>query len=163
MTHAENIYNYLWSIAPDGATNAELARQLGIASHQTVYMMTQELVRRRLLRGEQDGRTWRFYAVEPLYAPQRGAGPARGGASSGGAPTSQAFETLARHVLGDRYGVKLAPGAVRGVPKRFDLMSSEGDVIGDAKYYAHAGPARFAIIAEHVWLLEKTGAPEGVA
>lgn len=44
MTHAEKIYNYLWSIAPDGATNAELARQLSIASHQTVYMMTQELL-----------------------------------------------------------------------------------------------------------------------
>ncbi len=57
VTHAEKIYNYLWSIAPDGATNAELARQLSIASHQTVYMMTQELLRRGLLRGEQDGRT----------------------------------------------------------------------------------------------------------
>lgn len=158
MTHAEKIYNYLWSIAPDGATNAELARQLSIASHQTVYMMTQELLRRRLIRGEQEGRTWRFYAVEPPYAPRLGAMPAGSGASSDGALTSQTFETLARRVLGDRYGVNLSPGAVSGVPKRFDLVSPDGDVIGDAKYYARVGPARFSIIAEHVWLLEKTGA-----
>src|SRR5215210_3823889 len=58
VTHAENILNYLWSIAPDGATNGELARALGIASQQTVYMTTQDLQRRGLLRAEQRGRIW---------------------------------------------------------------------------------------------------------
>ncbi|MDP9374108.1 MAG: hypothetical protein M3Q65_16940 [Chloroflexota bacterium] len=160
MTHAERIYNYLWSIAPDSATNGQLARQLGIASQQTVYMVTQELLRRGMIRGEQSGRTWRFYAVEPPYRSPTSAAPAQRVAQVSGGLTPQAFETLARRILGDHYGVALSPGSVPGVPKLFDLVSPDGRVVGDAKYYARVGPARFSVIAEHVWLLEKTGAPE---
>lgn len=158
MTHAESIYNYLWSIAPDGATNGQLARHLGIASQQTVYMATQDLLRRGIIRGEQSGRTWRFYAVEPHYGSPGGTGAARSAAPASGALTPQGFETLARRILGDHYGVALSPGSVPGVPKLFDLVSPDGCVVGDAKYYARVGPARFSVIAEHVWLLEKTGA-----
>ena len=51
-----------------------------------------------------------------------------------------------------------------GIRKRFDYVSADQQVIGDAKYYTLVGrerlpPAKFATIAEHVWLLEKTGAP----
>ncbi len=46
MTHAEDILAYLWSLLPDGATNGQIARQLEIRSHQTVYMTTQDLARR---------------------------------------------------------------------------------------------------------------------
>lgn len=45
MTYAEQIVDYLWSIAPDGATNGQIARHLGIRSQQTVYMLTHDLVR----------------------------------------------------------------------------------------------------------------------
>jgi hypothetical protein len=37
MTQAERVLDYLWSVASNGATNGELARRLGIPSHQTVY------------------------------------------------------------------------------------------------------------------------------
>jgi len=53
MTYAERIQGHLRLIAPDGATNTEIARRLGIASHQTAYMATRELVRKRRMRGEQ--------------------------------------------------------------------------------------------------------------
>jgi hypothetical protein len=51
-----------------------------------------------------------------------------------------------------------------GIRKRFDFVSTDGQIVGDAKYYTLVGgerlpPAKFAIIAEHVWLLEKTNAP----
>jgi hypothetical protein len=51
-----------------------------------------------------------------------------------------------------------------GVPKIFDLVSEDRRIVGDAKFYTLVNgialpPAKFAIIAEHVWLLEKTGAP----
>ncbi len=73
------------------------------------------------------------------------------------------FEDLARQVFSQRFGVPLRPGQVAGVPKLFDLVSPDGDIIGDAKYYTlvngqHLPPAKFSIIAEHVWLLEKTQA-----
>jgi len=49
------------------------------------------------------------------------------------------------------------------VPKAFDLVSPDGSIIGDAKYFTlvkgqRLPPAKFSVIAEHVWLLEKTDA-----
>ena len=62
------------------------------------------------------------------------------------------------------FGVPLMPGKVAGIPKKFDLASPDRKVVGDAKYFTLVGgkqlpPAKFSVIAEHVWLLEKTGAP----
>ena len=42
-------------------------------------------------------------------------------------------------------------------------LKEQGRIVGDAKYYTRVRglklpPAKFATIAEHVWLLEKTGA-----
>ena len=49
------------------------------------------------------------------------------------------------------------------MPKKFDYVSADSQVVGDAKYYTMVGgirlpPAKFSVIAEHVWLLEKTSA-----
>jgi hypothetical protein len=60
-------------------------------------------------------------------------------------------------------GVPLTSGQVPGVPKQFDMISPDNRIVGDAKYYTmvrgqHLPPAKFATIAEHVWLLEKTEA-----
>lgn len=46
MSYKERILNYLWSVAPGGATNGQIARALGISSPQTVSMTTQELAGR---------------------------------------------------------------------------------------------------------------------
>ncbi len=51
MTQAERVLDYLWWVAPKGATNAELAGRLGIRSHQTAYMLTQELMHHGRIRG----------------------------------------------------------------------------------------------------------------
>jgi hypothetical protein len=61
-------------------------------------------------------------------------------------------------------GVPLTTGEIPGVPKQFDMISPDNQIVGDAKYYTlvrgkRLPPAKFATIAEHVWLLEKTGAP----
>ena len=159
MSYAEKIVSWLWAIAPDGATNSQIAERLGIASHQTVYMLKQDLVRRGIIRGERQDRVWVFYAVEAEDVSLPAVIPPAGG--QGLTPT--AFETLARRVLGAEYGVALWPGSVPGVRKRFDFVSPDQQVIGDAKYYTRVGgvglpPAKFSIITEHVWLLEKTGA-----
>ena len=64
MTQAERVLDYLWSVAPNGATNGELARRLGIRSHHTVYMLTQELMHQDRIRGSHSGTTWVFYVAE---------------------------------------------------------------------------------------------------
>jgi hypothetical protein len=163
MSYKERILDYLWSVAPDGATNGQIARSLGINSQQTVYLTTQELAARRLIRAAKEGATWVFYALNAqaddvaVHAPTSSVAHA-------GALTPMIFEALARRVLGDRYGTELSPGILAGIRKRFDYVSADQQVIGDAKFYTLVGrerlpPAKFATIAEHVWLLEKTGAP----
>ena len=44
------------------------------------------------------------------------------------------------------------------------MVSPDEDTVGDAKYFTlvrgkRLPPAKFSNISEHVWLLEKTGAP----
>ncbi|MFQ6135257.1 MAG: hypothetical protein ACE5KU_05525 [Nitrososphaerales archaeon] len=65
--------------------------------------------------------------------------------------------------MSDYFGVELRPGQPDGVPKLFDYVSDDGKITGDAKYFTlvrgrSLPPAKFSAIAEHVWLLEKTGA-----
>ena len=79
--------------------------------------------------------------------------------------THTLFEQLARFVMSDVYGVKLRSGKLGRVNKEFDMASPDGTIVGDAKYFSMVGgerlpPAKFSIIAEHVWLLENTGAKE---
>jgi len=78
-------------------------------------------------------------------------------------PNSTSFESLARKVFSQYYGTPLKPGSLPGIPKKWDLLSEDGTIVGDAKYYTLVGgsslpPAKFSTIAEHVWLLEKTSA-----
>ena len=58
---------------------------------------------------------------------------------------------------------KPAPCVNDNVAKVWDMVSADGNIVGDAKYYtlvrgSALPPAKFATIAEHVWLLEKTNA-----
>ena len=166
-TYKERILDYLWSVSPEMATNSQIRQGTGIKSHQQVYLLTQELMYARLIRGEQRGKEWVFWTDESpatqLASPGR---VSPGGLSSpaGRGLTPRAFEKLAQKVMSAHFGASLLPREVPGVPKRFDLVSPEKDIVGDAKYFAlvrgeRLPPAKFSIIAEHVWLLEKTGAP----
>jgi hypothetical protein len=158
MTQAERVQDYLWSVAPNSATNGELARRLGIPSRQTVYMLTQELMHQGRIRGLQSGTTWVFHVAEEPGT-LLGAGPALTNAT---APAAR-FVTLARCILSDRYAVALRPGSLPGVATVFDFVSPDHYVVGDGKYFGRGGgvglpAAKFSIVAEHVWLLEKSGA-----
>ena len=165
-TNRERILFYLLSIAPDAATNSQIRKATGILSHQQVYLLTQELMRAGLIRGERRGREWFFWTDEIRVA--QGISPMR---SSRGRPRAEAvghlspraFEDMARSVMSLHFGVPLTPGQVPGVPKEFDMVSPDGRIVGDAKYFTlvrgeHIPPAKFSVIAEHVWLLEKTDA-----
>ena len=166
-TNKERILDYFWSILPGVATNSQIRVATGIKSHQQVYLLTQQLLYAGRIQGEQRAREWAFWASESLAIQLASPGPApRREVSLRAAKelTPQAFEELARQVMSEHCGVALMPGEIPGVPKRFDLVSANKEIVGDAKYFTlvrgqRLPPAKFSIIAEHVWLLEKTGAP----
>ncbi len=73
------------------------------------------------------------------------------------------FESLAREVLSDKFGTRLTSLKLAGFPKKFDLVSSDGQIVRDAKFFSmvrgyKVPPAKWSVIAEHVWFLEKTKA-----
>lgn len=148
MTYAERILGYLWSIAPEGASNRQIADRLSIRSQQTVCLLTQELPRKGLIRREQRGREWVFFGDdEPMFG-----------------PTPAAFASLAQRIFGARSGTTLSSGVVPGARQRFDFVSPDGRIDGDTYVAPPLGggvPASvmFSPIAERVLPLEKTGAP----
>jgi hypothetical protein len=162
-TNKEKILDYLWSIAPKGAGNSDIQQATAITSHQQVYLLTQELRAQGLILGRQEGRQWLFYVHESAAVQLAPLGPARAGAFAG-LPTPRDFEQLAQRIMSRHFGVPLERRQLPGVPKEFDLVSPDGAIAGDAKYFTlvrgqRLPPAKFSIIVECVWLLEKTAAP----
>ncbi len=73
------------------------------------------------------------------------------------------FQKLARDRMSEHFGTPLNELTPVGIPKRFDLVSEDGQIVGDAKYLTlvrgkNIPPAKFMEIAGHVWLLENTPA-----
>src|SRR5260370_41733479 len=91
VSQAERVLEYLWSIAPNGATNGELARSLGIRSQQTVYMLTHQLLHQGRIRGALSGTIWVFHVAEEPST-TLGSGPA----SSIDTTPAARFHTMAR-------------------------------------------------------------------
>ena len=75
------------------------------------------------------------------------------------AVTGADFEVHARRTLEERWGVTLVSRVVTllgGVTHSFDLVSPDGAIVGDAKYYKDLKPipaAKLATISEYVFLL----------
>ena len=161
-TNIERVLDYLWSMGPDGATNARIREATGIQPHQQVYMITNELVRKAKIHSRRAGREWVFNIGETPEEILSSPGRAHPGTTLPKLTAAQ-FEDLARQAFSQRFGVPLEEAQVPGVPKLFDMVSLDGSIVGDAKYFAMVGgqrlpPAKFSIIAEHVWLLEKSQA-----
>lgn len=77
--------------------------------------------------------------------------------------SSAKFEETARRFMSKYFGVPLSQCKILNIPKLFDMVSDDGAIVGDAKYFTMVRgvsipPAKFSVIAEHVWLLEKTPA-----
>lgn len=73
------------------------------------------------------------------------------------------FEELARKVMSKYFGARLTERNPKGFPKRFDMVSSKEDIVGDAKFLTLVNktrlpPAKFMEISGHVWLLENVDA-----
>lgn len=74
--------------------------------------------------------------------------------------TPRVFEDFARFHMSTFFKKELRPRRREGWPKLFDMVSDDYQIVGDAKYMSmvrgkRLPPAKFSVIAEHVWMLEK--------
>jgi hypothetical protein len=73
------------------------------------------------------------------------------------------FEQHAAKFLGELWNVHLAERLVvmrGGVTKKFDLVSEDASIVGDAKFYKNipVPAAKWSTIAKYVWLLQHVDA-----
>lgn len=69
------------------------------------------------------------------------------------------FQDFVSKEMGNYFGVHFSEKNPGGFPKRFDMVSPDEDIVGDAKYLTLVNgvsepPAKFMEIAGHMWLLE---------
>jgi hypothetical protein len=161
MNNYERVLRHLQYIYPDEASNSDLVRATGVQPHQQVFLITRRLVETGQVTRRKRGKEWFFTAKsgvsDHIALPLTATEHALGGS------THLAFENYARQVFSNFFSKKLEKGSLAGVPKQWDMLSADAEIVGDAKYYTlvretDLPPAKFATIAEHVWLLEKTPA-----
>lgn len=82
------------------------------------------------------------------------------------------FEAYARRFLSERCDLDLQPRIVQvdgSVPKKFDFVSADSRIVGDAKWYKNVNApgmpfkvpaAKWSTITEYVWLLQKVDAEQ---
>lgn len=165
MTINQRVLAYLQSIAPQHATNSDIRHNVGTRHHQQLFQATQSLLRAGAICGQRIGHEWEFWVeISSANRPElhESVPPLSRQVPPSGVMTSAHFEVLAQEVMSRHYGVPLHKGMVPGVRKQFDFLSADRQIVGDAKYFSLVGgerlpPAKFSVIAEHVWLLEKTG------
>jgi hypothetical protein len=132
MTNRDRVLEFLRSISPRDATNAEIVAHTAIKPDQQVFQITKDLYQLRIIKGSKGDGEWKFWSVKkqtasPMPPP---AAPMRNTLN-----LSVAFEEQARRVMSQYFGVTLDRGKAAGVSKAFDLISADKQIVGDAKFY----------------------------
>jgi hypothetical protein len=164
MTNHDRILNFLQSVSPESATNSEIVSRTGVKPHNQVFQITQYLMKVGAIKGRRIGNEWTFSALGGGPAPEssprsRAAGlsaPFTSGRFPSIAVTAADFEEYARGEMERHFNTPLAKGSVPDVPKKWDMVSPDHRVVGDAKFLTlvqgeRLPPAKFSMIAEHVW------------
>ena len=163
MTNEERILEAVEETWPDWITNSQLCSKTSIRPHTQVFQLTRKLMNSGQIRGVQRGKEWFFAATHKARRSiVGGIEPEKRSELIRPQPCS-VFEATARAVLRGYFGTDLQAAQLRDVPKRFDLVSPDGSIVGDAKFFdmvrgEATPPAKFSIIAEHVGLLERSKA-----
>jgi hypothetical protein len=162
MDTKAQVLQVLEEISLEWASNAQLKARTGL-SHQSVFSITRELADAGLVTGERRDREWHFRIHPASGASSSPSSPAPLVETPVSVASGHVFEKFARDKLQAYFGCRLAAGTVENVPKRFDFLSEDNSIVGDAKFFdlvrgTANPPAKFAIIAEYVWMLEKTSA-----
>jgi hypothetical protein len=146
-TNGQRVLDYLRDIVPAGATNPEIVAATGIRPYQQVYQTTQDLLARGRVWGRKGLYGWRFWY----------------GDSCAANVYPLPFLISARPILERHLGVRLSTGFAGGTHRRFDFLSPDGPIVGDAWYHEATDDLAlprvdFAAISECAWLLEKVDA-----
>lgn len=162
MSHGEVILTFLKQNSSEWFGDDELSERLHITPRQTVNQVCRRLAKEGRIRRQSVGGRIKNGIVGMSEPP-----PPSDYRVSGPSPiletTGHDFEGLARRVMSGHFQADLRPGVVGRVPKRFDLVSKDESIVGDAKYFTMVGgdrppPAKYSVIAEYVWLLQNTPA-----
>ena len=157
MTNVERVLDFLQSIYPQAVTNATIVARTRITPHTQVFQITRRLMSEGRIEGRVYGKEWEFWASGVPNEPETGT--LKRGIATSTPLAAIAFEGRAREVMTRHFGAELTPARLPGVPKTFDLVSRDHAIVGDATFFTLVAgerlpPAKFSIIAEHVWLLE---------
>ena len=160
MTVKERVLHYIQQQGGKGVTNTELHHELGLSCHQAAFYATRSLREEGLIDGMMILHEWWFYPVDSTIPHSLFISMA---AEQTESMTPRQFEHFARLKMSEHFNTHLSARLVQPPNKRFDLVSEDETIIGDAQFYtlvrgSRLPPAKFAVIAEHVWLLEKTSA-----
>lgn len=169
MTNTERVIAYLRSIAPNTASNADICSGTRISPHAQVFQITRAQMNAGVIKGRQFGREWQFslnahsneISSRQTSLPEEPAILSAVGSQK--QVTAIEFERLAETAMSRYFGVSLRPGRLPHIPKTFDFVSGDQMTVGDAKFYTLVNgtstpPAKFSVIAEYIWLLERVPA-----
>ncbi|MDQ6434400.1 hypothetical protein RB623_10105 [Mesorhizobium sp. LHD-90] len=167
MSNADRVLSFLQSIAPKAASNAEIGRRTGVRPHAQVFQITRKLEERGLIAGRLYGSEWEYWSTKRSQ-PQIQQGSAAFASdvsqvASVAATAAREFEAFSRSVFERKFATPLREKRLDGIPKRWDFVSDDCEIVGDAKFYTLVNgvgfpPAKMSVISEHVWLLSKVGA-----
>jgi hypothetical protein len=162
-TNETKILEFINKHGRRGITNTYIRQGTKIEPHQQVFAITRMLKDKGKIRAVRRGKEWTFYPnrkdqkeIKEEYSPTI----VRKTTSE---LNYRQFEEISRIKFSHYFNKSLMHGSLEGVKKEFDLVSIDKKIVGDAKFYTMVRgkalpPAKFSVIAEHVWLLEKTQA-----
>jgi hypothetical protein len=154
MTNRDRVIEFLRRVAPDEASNADILSGVGIKPHQQIFRITNQLVSEGLIRGRKLGKEWVFtwgggppperFSMNPLKVEPTPK------VLSGIYVTAIDFGRQAQVALSCHFGAALKAGEVPPVPKRFDLISRDRTIVGDAKFLHLAAACEFSFSLQEV-------------
>lgn len=71
--------------------------------------------------------------------------------------TASEFEEFARETFSRKFGVPLDKARRPGFPREFDLVSMDGQIVGDAKFYSMVGGTRIPPLCQPRMAVGRTG------
>jgi hypothetical protein len=165
------VYEYLKKISPEWATYDVIQKDTKIQPATQIFQIIKLLLSYGMIvseRGHFRENEWAF-SVRPSInsaldlIPQARVGQATRIEvvhETSTDPLQLEFEARAAITLGSHFGLPFQKSVPVGVPKKFNLVSTDGEFIGEAVYFP-PGEAestirlRFSLITENVWMLEK--------
>jgi hypothetical protein len=162
VANADIVLSFIRRRGAGGVTNADIVSGTGIKPHQQVFQITRSLLKSGRIAGRLFGSEWRFYPESVDRETKVSAVQASAVADREDISPPSKFEELCRKVMSAYFKKELRPRHVARSAKKFDLVSNDDSVCGDAKYFTlvrgeRLPSAKFSIISEHIWLLENSG------